>query len=341
MKDNYLISVIVPVYNTAKYLNRCLESLMMQDYPSYEVILVDDGSTDESPKMCDDIAGRDERFKVIHKENGGLVSAWKRGVLASEGEYLCFVDSDDWVSKDMLIKLSEYLSGSSSEIISSDYIIEREDTDGFKSENVYQIIPPGIYEGDNLKNEVVPKLLGNENRYVTFSRCMKLISRDLIINNMDYAKENLRMGEDLSVMFPALIDCTRLVIPERLCLYHYLYVKESMVHNYSRTLLTDIENLYDACKKTIEDKIPTDYMKEALDREFIYLLFLIVKNEVRGNVKEYKANIRALNLKYRDKIEKVKVSVTQMSNKLVYSALKNPSAINLFLLRLAIIIYYR
>ena len=96
-----LISIIVPVYNTEKYIMTCIDSLVNQSYRNIEIILVDDGSKDSSPQLCDTLAKMDERVRCIHKKNGGVSSARNTGVRAAKGEYIGFVDSDDWVSRDM------------------------------------------------------------------------------------------------------------------------------------------------------------------------------------------------------------------------------------------------
>ena len=98
---NPLISVIVPVYNAANYLDRCVDSIVNQTYPNLEIILVDDGSTDISPQKCDDYAKNDSRIKVIHKKNGGVCSARNAGLDICQGSYVAFVDSDDWISSKM------------------------------------------------------------------------------------------------------------------------------------------------------------------------------------------------------------------------------------------------
>ena len=100
MEQNALISVIVPVYNVQAYLPRCVDSILNQEYGNLEVILVDDGATDESGAICDAYAARDSRVRVIHKPNGGLSSARNAGIDAATGEYLAFVDSDDWIEPD-------------------------------------------------------------------------------------------------------------------------------------------------------------------------------------------------------------------------------------------------
>ncbi|WP_295916122.1 glycosyltransferase [Anaerovibrio lipolyticus] len=104
---NKLLSIIVPVYNVEKYLDRCLASLLEQEYKDIEIILVDDGSEDSSGKLCDSYAEKYEFIKVIHQANGGLGAARNTGVKAAEGDYIAFVDSDDWVKLDMFSKLMQ------------------------------------------------------------------------------------------------------------------------------------------------------------------------------------------------------------------------------------------
>mgnify|MGYP003302353025 CR=1 FL=1 len=100
-KNNPLISVIVPVYNVEKYLDRCIESIVNQTYKNLEIILIDDGSTDNSPQICDELEKKDKRIKVIHKENSGVSSARNVGLDNAKGDYIGFVDSDDFIEKDM------------------------------------------------------------------------------------------------------------------------------------------------------------------------------------------------------------------------------------------------
>ena len=101
-----LISVIVPIYNVEKYLDKCIESIVNQTYKNLEIILVDDESPDNCPEICDKWAERDSRIKVIHKENGGAGSARNAGIEASSGEWIGFVDGDDWIEPNMYEKFA-------------------------------------------------------------------------------------------------------------------------------------------------------------------------------------------------------------------------------------------
>ena len=97
------VSVIIPVYNTAEYMDQCIDSVLAQTMTDIEIMLVDDGSTDGiSGKKCDEYAGRDSRVRVIHKENGGLQSAWIAGTAEATSDYVSYVDSDDWIDADMM-----------------------------------------------------------------------------------------------------------------------------------------------------------------------------------------------------------------------------------------------
>nr|MCR5304062.1 glycosyltransferase family 2 protein [Lachnospiraceae bacterium] len=123
------VSCIVPVYNSGKYLKKCADSMLSQTVPPDELILVDDGSADESPGICDRYAEENDTVKVIHKENGGLISAWKAGVKASSADLLTFLDADDYVDPDYLENLLRGASDAcDKQIVSCGGITESENT---------------------------------------------------------------------------------------------------------------------------------------------------------------------------------------------------------------------
>lgn len=131
--ESDLISVIVPVYNVEKYLEKCINSIINQTYKKLEIILVDDGSTDNSGKMCDDFAKKDKRIKVIHKENGGLSDARNFGIDVAVGKYIAFVDSDDFLKEDFYEYLMNLKEKTNSDIIECSFIrAYEEDLDMFE-----------------------------------------------------------------------------------------------------------------------------------------------------------------------------------------------------------------
>lgn len=110
------ISIIVPVYNSSQYLEKCIESILNQTFKNFELILVNDGSTDHSGKICDAYATQDHRVRIIHKQNGGVSSARNAGLRLVKGEYICFVDGDDWIFEDMLLNLNQLSKRTKSDI---------------------------------------------------------------------------------------------------------------------------------------------------------------------------------------------------------------------------------
>jgi glycosyltransferase involved in cell wall biosynthesis len=111
------ISIIVPVYNVEQYLDKCVQSLIRQTYPHIEIILVDDGSTDQCPALCDEYRKQDDRIKVIHKSNGGLSEARNFGLSAATGEFILFVDSDDYIEEDSCLRFIEAMNGQKRDIV--------------------------------------------------------------------------------------------------------------------------------------------------------------------------------------------------------------------------------
>lgn len=146
-----LISVIVPIFNVEKYLNRCIESLLNQTYKNIELILVDDGSTDRCGEICDMYAIKDSRVKVIHKKNGGLSDARNVGLNIARGYYISFVDSDDWVHSDYLKLMYEYLVNNNADICECDILI----TSNFVTEITDTIITTDLYDTKSALRELI------------------------------------------------------------------------------------------------------------------------------------------------------------------------------------------
>ncbi|SDA55347.1 Glycosyl transferase family 2 [Butyrivibrio sp. INlla18] len=318
------ISFIIPVYNTAKYLDKCMESVLNQTLSDIEIILVDDGSTDGvTPKMCDDYAAKDSRVNVIHKENGGLMSAWICGSKAATSDYLCYVDSDDWVDTEMAESLYALTDSSfaTSEIIASNYIVEKNN----ERRKETQALKPGVYYREDL-DKICTGLLGAEVRPVTMSRCMKLISKELLLNNLKYCNTDISMSEDVNITLPCLCDCQRLVITKDSYFYHYRLVGESIVHSYNPKLLSNLELTDKTFREILNDK-KVDGADAQMDREFIIMLLVILKNELRCPEKDTAARVKKIFLRpdIRKKVTSTKVDVTSKANKLLYYCIKHPN----------------
>lgn len=331
-----LISVIVPVYQAESYIQRCVESILNQTFNDIEIILIDDGSKDNGGMQCDMFAQTDRRVHVIHKENNGLMSAWMTGVNASKGQYLCFVDSDDWIEPDMIQSLAERLtwnpetSESRNEIICSNFLIDR--ANGETPQEKKHEILPGEYTGAELIRNVFENILGNENRTVTLSRCMKLFSRNLIEENMHYCDKSVIMGEDVNIVLPAILDCRRLVILEGHYDYHYFYNPTSMVHHYDAGLYDNIKKLHQIISQIVIDKferIGTEDINpdRMADKEYCYLFCLVLKNELRsgrkGLTKRMVDYCRQENMK--ERIREIDSQPEDILNQILFMFMKHPS----------------
>lgn len=154
------ISIVVPVYKVERYLQRCVESLLSQTFGDIEIILVDDGSPDQCPAMCDRFAEKDSRIRVIHKENGGLSSARNAGIEAAQGKYIGFVDSDDDIADNMYERMYEIIERENVDFVMSDYIRILDNSEKFLKTLA---IPGGRYNREAIKKEIFPQLIMGEN----------------------------------------------------------------------------------------------------------------------------------------------------------------------------------
>lgn len=341
MERQPLISIIIPVYNVEQYLDECMASVLNQTYTNLEIVLVDDGSKDQSPAMCDEYAKRDSRVQVVHKKNGGPMSACIAGVEKAKGEYLAFMDSDDWIDLTMMEELVKETTGNKKEMICSNYIIEKTN----QSIKVKQSMKPGVYDRKAIEEGLFPCLLGNEERRIHGSRCMKLISRDLIDENLKFAELNVSMGEDLYLIFLAVLDAMRIVVVENGYYYHYRFVESSLVHKYKPHMHEEVGRLYDNLQSVIENKVIHEKQKklflQELKREYIFLFFFVLKNELRGPKENCAARIQKYiqNEKKSKGLGQVSVEVNGKANKLLYLIWKRPSVFRVTVVRCIISIF--
>ena len=273
------IAVIVPVYNNENTIRRAADSVLNQTEKDLQLILVDDGSQDGTGAICDEYARKDVRVKVFHKQNEGLMATWMRGVKESTAPYLCFLDADDWVEPEMLETMKKSLADSvPRQIVCCSYVIDRE-WNG-TSEKKTHAVAPGVYEGEKLRTQIKERILGNEDRTVILSRCMKLFSRELIENNMQYCNPSISMGEDLNITVPAILDTERVVLLDQAWFYHYIYVSDSMVHRYDAGMYNNIVLLRDTLLRILSEKEVRN-AEQMAQKEFFYLFLVEMKNELR------------------------------------------------------------
>lgn len=275
------ITLIIPVYNDETHIGQCLASALGQSFQSYEIIVIDDGSTDRSGKICDEYKTRFASMKVIHHErNQGLVSSWQHGVSLAKGAYIAFLDSDDWVD-------SRYLEELASGIAAGGEIICCSHNRVYGSRMVLQQerIPAGCYQKDRMIQEVFPVLI-NDGTYLgrglTPHRWGKLFRKDLLLDNLRFCDARISYGEDLNIFFPAIQDCRILVVlDDQKGLYFYRQNEASIIHTYKRAMFQQISLLRERLLTAMDEKSVYDFTDQ-LNRDFWCLFIEYVKNETKA-----------------------------------------------------------
>ena len=222
--DNPMISVIVPVYNIVPYIRRCIESILNQTYKNLEIILVDDGSTDASGETCDEYAKNDSRIRVIHKKNGGLVSARKAGIAKASGVYATYVDGDDWIEPNMYAELIKKIGD-------ADIIVSGVHRD-YKTHSICEVnkIPQGIYEGKCL-NEIYSRMIYTGKffeRGIQPHVYNSLFKRNILMKNQMDVPNEINVGEDAACFYPTLLNAEKIVLVNE-SYYHYVMRDNSIM----------------------------------------------------------------------------------------------------------------
>lgn len=244
------VSVIVPIYNVETYLKRCINSIINQTYRNLEIILVNDGSSDKSAEICDEFQQKDRRIKVIHKENGGLVSARKAGIQIASGVYVTHLDSDDWIEPDMYEELVCLIVQNDADIITSG--LYRDYQNG--SIKVFDNLPEGIYDVKRLEKEILPELIYTGTFFKTginIHICNKLFRRELALDNQLKINDYVKTGEDAAFIYPCVIDAKKIIITHK-CFYHYCIRPDSMMGTGYRNELLGFRYVYEVIKDKID-----------------------------------------------------------------------------------------
>ena len=254
------ISVIVPVYNVEQYLERCVDSIINQTYTNLEIILVNDGSTDNSGKLCDELAKKDERIRVIHKENGGLSDARNRGIDESESDLVGFIDSDDYIDSDMYEVLLKNLN----------------DTDADLSMcalyDVYNNTPEAQVtnkETWKLSSEQAIKMV-MEAKILSVTAVNKLYRKSLFT---DLKFEVGKIAEDAFIMIKLLDKCEKIVATNKKK-YYYVHRENSITTQKFSTKFLNVIEAYEQNSNIILEKYPKlkDVAQTRMNWAYFYVL---------------------------------------------------------------------
>ena len=272
MKTPELISVIIPVYNVEQYLNRCVDSVINQTYKNLEIILVDDGSTDNSGKICDEYALKDNRIKVIHKENGGLSSARNAGLDIAKGAYIGFIDSDDYIELDMYEFLYNMLI-----------------------ENKVEVSCCNVFDFKN--NKYVPSSNLQVEGVITFDEVLN-IKQGLFVWNKLYSKNligNYRfdgLAEDLKFNFEILKKAEKIVYSKQAKCYYFNNPNSILRKNNLGKYLSVVEfiKLYDKTIEYCKEKKLKQAINNIKNKQFYWIInmLLMVAKEYQTYIHVYK-----------------------------------------------------
>lgn len=237
-----LVSIIVPVYKVEQYLKRCMDSILNQTYKNIEVILVNDGSPDNCPALCDEYAKIDSRIRVIHKENGGLSSARNVALGIAKGDYVFFVDSDDWLALDTLEVLNEYLE---------------KDYDMISFQRTYLIEEKVVEKGEknpkdmDVSQYIDASFLGRYDFFVTTK-----IFKTEVFNNVRFLEG--RNYEDLEIMHRLFLNMKKVVGLDYFLYYYWKGNEGAITNTITMKNIKDhylsANEIYQACRKYLEDR---------------------------------------------------------------------------------------
>ena len=298
-----LFSVIVPIYNIEKYLARCIDSVLTQSFSDFELILVDDGSPDICPAICDEYAKKDARIRVIHKENGGLVSARQAGIRIAQGDYIFNLDGDDALCPDALESASEIIGQTQADMVSFSH---RRWTDGQISDVVEDLVPEGLYDKAKIQACIYPKLLSDKNmEHIFYFLWGKAIKRELVLPHQLQVNPAISLGEDLSCVVPCYLDAQTVYMSKK-AIYLYTIRNDSISTDFKTKQITQIADVILGLRE-LQMQTPADFEMQ-IARYSCFMCFAILAAAAEGGhfgaLKTLKSLIR--NSLHKEEIQKAR-----------------------------------
>ncbi len=288
MSGKPFISIIVPVYNTEEYLECCLDSILSQDFTDYELILVDDGSTDGSGAICDRYAKSHAQIRCIHQPNGGHTCARQNGFLASHGDYITFVDSDDWLAPGMYSHMCQIAMETHADIVHCNFTAVMP----HKEELCAVPFPPGLYDKKQLIQTVYPSMVytGVYFKFGIAPRLTnKLFIRSLIEKYLFLVPHDIVVGEDGPVTYGAMLGASSVYFCEE-SYYYYRSNPTSLCHHMDAGRIAENHTMFETYRHAIDlDGNPA--VLRQLQYFYVYqslLTFVPVFREMCADSREFK-----------------------------------------------------
>lgn len=261
-KGASLVSVIVPIYNTYNYLPRCIESIINQTYTNMEIILVNDGSTDDSLHVCEGYAAEDPRIHIISQSNQGALAARRNGVNACRGEYVMFVDSDDWIEAELLEAMVQTMLEKGCALVCTNVYMDYEDGT-IEQRNG---IPSGIYETQEIAKDLFYyKDTGDHNYGILPYNIAKLYPRDMLKAAIDSVDPDIRYAEDKAVLFSMVFKNISVCFTDDIY-YHYCIRKGSLCRSENHNYLVELTSVYKYIKKIFDEQKEREHLLRQLGK---------------------------------------------------------------------------
>lgn len=325
-----IISVVIPVYNVENYLDRCIESVVNQTYQNLEIILVDDGSPDRCPQMCDVWAAKDERIKVIHKQNQGLGMARNTGIDAATGDYICFFDSDDFVSHELIEKAYAQMKKFDSEIVL--YGHKRVNFAKHWSQNIEINSEQEVYRGEQVVSVFLPEFLGEDpetgkNFNIPISAWSGLFSMELIHRaEWHFVSEREIISEDLFSLFHLYREVRSVAILNE-SLYCYCENSGSLSQKYRADRYEKIKIFYNECLRLCAENVYNETVQKRCMEPFLSFTIGALKLEESSN-RTLNEKIRSIKAIVHDGLlqevmQQKKKDKTKLKKRLLYWAIRN------------------
>ena len=271
-------SVIVPVYKVEEYLVPCVESVLSQTFPDFELILVDDGSPDQCPQICDRYREKDSRVKVLHKANGGLVSARQAGIQIAAGQYVFNLDSDDLIEQDVLEEAHRIITETNCQIVS----FGRKWVKGGQTVRTTDDgLEEGLYAGEKLEQYIYPKVLTDRNmQFISCYITGKAIQREFLLPHQMGVSEQISLGEDLCCMTACYLQAQSIYLSKKTA-YLYTVRENSMSREFNTKQILLIENVIREISKNNTEKV-ADFPQQ-LCRYSCFMCFAILAAAAEGD----------------------------------------------------------
>ncbi len=294
--ERKLISIIVPVYNVEKYLNRCIESLISQTYINLEIILVDDGSPDKCPQMCEEWSKKDARIKVVHKKNEGLGFARNTGLQYANGEYILFVDSDDYIDCNTVQDAYDNIIKFNSDIVmfGMNSVNDNEEVES----SLIPHLERSVYENKDIVEYILPNMMSVDPKTgkhmglnMSASGCM--FSSELIKRaSWKFVSERQFISEDFYSLLILYKDVKRISFINK-AHYNYCYNGSSLTHSYSKNRFERICTCYESMKENAEKFYYPEQVFHAINSQYIGSVIATLKQIVKAEM-PYKEKLKCI-----------------------------------------------